>query len=339
MKRVLSNLFPALFGLVIYISIRLVTDTYSSEQFWDRPWLFNAIEVAFAMLTTYLVQWWLLLITNRFNKTGPVVNIRKITGEFVFVLVIIVLIVNPVLYLIHYLNKDPVSKSDIIIANIIVALYSLLYYAILRGNHYIKSYILQQTQMERLKNESLRAELGFLKAQYHPHFIFNALNTIYFQMDESVPDAKSTVEKFSELLRYQLHDQQNPVAVSQELEHLNNFIHLQKQRAPGKLDLQIYYHDEVKKAKIYPLLLLPLVENAFKYVGGSLKIIIEAGMDGDDIYFTVQNSLPEKLVARGGGIGHDHLQKRLRLLYPQRHRFSTEHTKHYYKAELKLRAL
>ena len=129
------------------------------------------------------------------------------------------------------------------------------------------------------------------------------------------------------------------IAVGQELEHLNNFIHIQKQRASGKLDLQIYYHEEVKKARIYPLLLLPLVENAFKYVGGNLKIIIEAGMDGNDIYFTVQNSLPDRLFTKGGGIGHDHLQKRLRLLYPARHQFSIEHTKHYYKAELKLVAI
>jgi two-component system LytT family sensor kinase len=193
--------------------------------------------------------------------------------------------------------------------------------------------------MERMRTENLRTELNFLKAQYHPHFIFNALNTIYFQMDENVPEAKRTVEKFSELLRYQLNDQQHMIEVGQELEHLDNFIHLQKQRAAGTLDLQIYYHKEVKHAKIYPLLLLPLVENAFKYVGGNLRIIIEAGMDGNDILFSVQNSLPERMQTKGGGIGHDHLQKRLRLLYPEKHRFSIEHTKHYYKAELKLWAI
>jgi two-component system, LytTR family, sensor kinase len=301
--------------------------------------LFNTIEVVFSVLTSYLVHGLFSVITPAFNKKGPAIKMKNILIEFTVVFITIVVIINPVLFLIHYLNRDPVSLSDIIIANIIVALYSLLYYAILRGNHYIKSYIWQQTQMERLKTENLRTELSFLKAQYHPHFIFNALNTIYFQMDESIPEAKRTVEKFSELLRYQLNDQQHMIAVGQELEHLNNFIHLQKQRAAGKLDLQVYYHEDVKNARIYPLLLLPLVENAFKYVGGNLKIVIEAGMDGNDIFFTVQNSLPDGLVAKGGGIGHDHLQKRLRLLYPERHRFSTEHTKHYYKAELKLIAI
>jgi two-component system LytT family sensor kinase len=339
MRKVFTYFYPAIFGLIIYTSIRLVTDTYSYEQFWDRPWLFNTIEVVSAILTSYLVHSLFYVITARFNRSGPVVSMKNITREFAFIFIMIVAIINPVLFLIHYLNSDPVSISDIIIANIIVALYSLLYYAILRGNQYIRYYIQQQTQMERLKTENLRTELNFLKAQYHPHFIFNALNTIYFQMDESVPEAKRTVEKFSELLRYQLNDQQHLIAVGQELDHLNNFIHLQRQRAAGKLDLQIYYHEEVKNAKIYPLLLLPLVENAFKYVGGNLKIIIEAGMDGNDILFSVQNSLPDRQVPKGNGIGHDHLQKRLNLLYPEKHRFSIEHTKHYYKAELKLSAI
>ncbi|MHA4846008.1 sensor histidine kinase [Flavitalea antarctica] len=336
MRKILPYLNPAIFGLVIYVSIRLVTDTFSSEQFWDRPWLFNTIEVVFVIMTSYLVYRLLQVITAGLGKSRPLINVKNLTKEFAYVFCMIVAIINPALLFIHYLNKDPIGQSDLIIANIIAVLYSLLYYAILRGNHYLKYYIEQQTQMERMKTENLRTELSFLKAQYHPHFIFNALNTIYFQMDEDVPEAKRTVEKFAELLRYQLNDQQHMIDVRQELEHLNNFIHLQKQRSAGTLDLQISYQEEVKNAKIYPLLLLPLVENAFKYVGGNLRIIIEAGMNGSDIHFSVQNSLPERQQSRGGGIGHDHLQKRLRLLYPDKHTFSIEQTKHYYKAELKL---
>jgi len=330
------HIVPPLVGLISYISIRLVTDTYSSEQFWERSFKTNAIEVVSCMLCGYLIHWLFFVITAKFEATNTVLRRKNIIWEFASIFLMVICVINPVILLIHYLINDPVTYSDIIIANVIVTVVSLLYYAIIRGNHYVSSYIRQQTQLERLQTENLRTELNFLKAQYHPHFIFNALNTIYFQMDENVAEAKKTVEKFAELLRYQLNDHQHMIAVAHELEHLDNFIHLQKQRASPGLDLQIYYDPKVKQANIYPLLLLPLVENAFKYVGGNLKIVIEAKLDADDIFFTVQNSLPDRVSAKGTGIGHDHLQKRLRLLYPGKHRFLVEHTKHYYKAELKL---
>ncbi len=71
----------------------------------------------------------------------------------------------------------------------------------------------QKLLVEKITNDQLETELKFLKAQYHPHFLFNALNTIYFQMDEDVGEAKKSVEKFSELLRYQLYDQRQTVPV------------------------------------------------------------------------------------------------------------------------------
>ena len=336
MKGRLRHIYPLIFGLTTYISIRLVTDTYSSEQFWDRSLKTNSVEVGFCIATSYLIHRLFFVITARFETRNTRVKTVDITGEFTSILLMVIAVINPVIILIHYLIADPVTTSDFIIANVIVALYSLLYYAIIRGNHYVTSYIDQQMQLERLRTENLRTELDFLKAQYHPHFIFNALNTIYFQMDESIPDAKTTIEKFAELLRYQLNDHQDLIPATQELDHLDNFIHLQKQRAAPNLDLQVNYDSKIKQAKIYPLLLLPLVENAFKYVGGKAKIIIEATCDNDEMCFSVQNSLPDRPISNGNGIGHDHLQKRLRILYPGKHKFLIEHTKHYYRVQLKL---
>jgi two-component system, LytTR family, sensor kinase len=330
---------PVFFALATYTCIRLVTDTYSTEQFWNRPWQMNAIEVGFTILTGYIIDFFLRLITKHHDRKYATYSLANITREFMIVLFMIILIINPAVLLIHFFTHDPVSASDIIIANVIVILFSLLYYAIVRGNNYVLSYIQQQTQLERLKTENLTSELNFLKAQYHPHFLFNALNTIYFQMDESVPEAKLTVEKFSELLRYQLYNHQNPINFGKELDHLNNFIHLQRQRTSTKLEVSTYHEECVNTKQIYPLLLLPLVENAFKYIGGNMKLVMESRMDGGMILFTVQNSLPGQTVHKPGGIGHAHLKKRLQLLYPDKHQFTIEHTKHYYKATLKLASL
>jgi two-component system, LytTR family, sensor kinase len=336
MKLFWRFIFPILFGLLIYISIRLVTDIPAEENFWKRPVTQNAIEIFSVIGMSYLFDALLRYAIHQFNKRKENFNLQNVAFEFGILLLICILLINPCIFLIHYLINDPIDLADVTIANIIVALYVLLYYAIARGNSFIHSYVQQQTQIERLKNDQLQTELKFLKAQYHPHFLFNALNTIYFQMDENVPAAKQTVEKFSELLRYQLYDQQQFVTVKQELEHLQNFIHLQKQRTSKNLKLEVCFDEELNYQKIYPLLLLPLVENAFKYVGGNYELNIKAKKENNNILFCVRNSIPEGSIQKGGGIGLENLQRRLELLYPQKHQFTIHQTGNAFTAELKL---
>jgi LytS/YehU family sensor histidine kinase len=168
-------------------------------------------------------------------------------------------------------------------------------------------------------------ELKFLKAQYHPHFLFNALNTIYFQMDENTGAAKESIEKFSELLRYQLYDQQQTVAVSQEIRYLVNFIQLQQTRSSEKLQLEVFFDERLNGQQVYPLLFLPLVENAFKYVGGDYHIRIDGRVEGPEIRFEVGNSVPKEVpIRKEGGIGLENLRRRLELLYPGRHSLVAE---------------
>jgi sensor histidine kinase YesM len=324
--------------MLIYASIRLVTDTPAGDQFWKRSFRQNMVEIVFVVFTAYLfgaiVKWAIC----RFNNKREAFSMKHVVFEFGMFLLICMLFINPVLLLIHFLADDPVDWADFTIANIIILLYVMLYYAIVRGNILIRDYIEQKTHIERLKNEQLQTELKFLKAQYHPHFLFNALNTIYFQMDESVPSAKETIEKFSELLRYQLYDQAEKVPIQQEIDHLKNFIYLQKQRSSEKLELELFLDQNFSGKKIYPLLLLPLVENAFKYAGGDHQIKIEAKMVEGQLIFSVRNSLPNRELKKGGGLGLDNLERRLKILYPQKHHLTIIQTKTDFMAELKLHA-
>jgi two-component system, LytTR family, sensor kinase len=336
MKIFWRSVFPALFGLLIYTSIRLVTDVPTGERFWNRPLVQNAIEIISVVLLAYVFDALLRYAVGRFNKDKEGFSVKKAAREFGLLLFACIVLINPAIFLVHYFARDPIDWADVTIANIIVALYMLLYYSIARGNNFIRSYIEQQMQMERLKNDQLQTELKFLKAQYHPHFLFNALNTIYFQMDENVSAAKQTIEKFSELLRYQLYDQQQLVTLQQELVHLQNFIHLQKERTSGKLKLQVNFDKELNHQKIYPLLLLPLVENAFKYAGGDYQLKIEARKENGGLGFYVQNSIPPHTVQKEKGIGLENLKRRLALLYPNKHHFRIHQTANDFTAELKL---
>ncbi len=320
MKFFWKYIFPAVYGLVIYASIRVVTDTSTGNKFWERSWKINAIEITVVTITAFLADALLKSAIRGFQKREKQFSVKSVTIEFTKILVIGLAILNPVVYFIHYLINDPPGWDDIAIANVVVALFLLLHYAIIRGNAFIKAYVDQKLQLEKIKNDSLETELKFLRAQYHPHFLFNALNTIYFQMDEDVSAAKQSVEKFSELLRYQLYDQQQTVPVSQEIEYLKNFIQLQKIRSSEKLKLAVQFDETLKEQQVYPLLFLPLVENAFKYTGGDYSLNITATNGQDKIKFLVENSIPDLIPGtEKTGIGLENLKRRLELLYPRRY--------------------
>jgi LytS/YehU family sensor histidine kinase len=232
---------------------------------------------------------------------------------------------------------DGMQLNDYVIANIITSLFMLLYFSVVRGNQYLQRYVQQKIELEKITNDQLQTELKFLKAQYHPHFLFNALNTIYFQMDENVAAAKKTIEKFSELLRYQLYDQHQTVPIKQELQYMQNFMDIQKIRTSEKLQLDTTIDTALQEQQVYPLLLLPLVENAFKYVGGAYEINIKARATKDGILFITENTLPTTPISeKANGIGLENLRRRLELLYPNRHELLIKKDKDHYHTSLQL---
>lgn len=314
-------IFPFIFGLVIYTTIRLLNDIQGGFQFWKRPLHTNAIEISTVIIVSYLVQFVLDYFIRRFNaEKNIVITGKTILREFITVYIACVILLNVTIVPMVALTDDGLQLNDFVLLNIVPVLYVLLYFAIVRGNHYLKEYVDNKLKLEKITNDQLQTELKFLKAQFHPHFLFNALNTIYFQMDENIAEAKKSVEKFSELLRYQLYDQQQTVSIGQEIEYLNNFIELQKVRSSDKLQLEVNFDPLLNAQQVYPLLILPLVENAFKYVGGEYQIGIAGTTNENEMQFEVVNSIPVQPVPlKTGGIGLENLKRRLSLLYPGKH--------------------
>ncbi|HYE54409.1 MAG TPA: histidine kinase [Chitinophagaceae bacterium] len=337
MKFFLKYIFPLLFGLLIYTSLRLVNDIISGTQFWKRHWSVNAIELATSIIISYIFQYLLHYFARKFsgNHTGTL-TARQVLREFVTVYFFCMLVLNAAALPMAAFTDDGLQLHDVVNINIVPMLYLLLYYAIVRGNLYVQALYEQQSRYEKLRNDQLDTELKFLKAQYHPHFLFNALNTIYFQMDEDVAAAKKSVEKFSELLRYQLYDQQQTVPVRQEMDHLRNFVELQKLRSTEKLQLDLRISASLNGQQVYPLLFLPLVENAFKYTDGNFISIAAEGGE-KEISFEVKNSVPQTpLPQKQGGIGLPNLQRRLDLLYPGKHKLDVHKNGDTFTASLKL---
>jgi two-component system LytT family sensor kinase len=344
MKWFWKYMFPGLYGLLIYSIIRIINDSLSHFRFWKRPWSVTAIEITFVLASGYILMYAFEKLFRHFDKTlQHNIRFKTILQELGWVVIITELVNNAIITPMVALTDDGLSWADFAQINIIPLLICLIYYAIVRSNKLLQAYVNNKLLLEKLTNDHLQTELKFLKAQYHPHFLFNALNTIYFQMDESVPEAKKSIDKLSELLRYQLYDQQQTVPISSELHYLQNFIELQKVRSSTKLQLQVHFDKSLNAGQVYPLLFLPLVENAFKYVGGDYHIFIEATKENEHICFVVKNSIPqttgwmqENNYKMRNGIGLENLKRRLELLYPGKHFFSTEQKDNYFLAIMQL---
>lgn len=190
----------------------------------------------------------------------------------------------------------------------------------------------------------LRKELGqsvagldFLRSQINPHFLFNALNTIYgTAMQEGAERTSTAVEKLGDMMRFMLHENmQEKIGLSREIDYLNNFIGLQRLRTDGNAALNIETHIEQPETlfQIAPMLLIPFVENAFKHgisfrEPSHIKITLE--VKEDTLYFDVYNSKhpkPENDPERDrNGIGLTNVQQRLELLYPATHQLMIRET-------------
>lgn len=182
-------------------------------------------------------------------------------------------------------------------------------------------------RLRGLEQEKTATELQALKMQVNPHFLFNSLNSIY-SLTLLQPDrAPQAVLKLSGLLRFLLYEAQaDRIPLGKEIALLQDYIDLQQLRIPsGKADIRLSVTGEVARVEIAPLLLLPLVENAFKHgVKGEnrqsfVHILIE--VDGH-IRATIRNNMgqiDEIVQDKQGGIGLANVRKRLELLYPHSH--------------------
>jgi len=342
-NRFWKYLFPALYGLMVYFTIRLLLDSVTGMKFWERRrWEQTSLEMVYCILVSYIFVWVFRRLFRWFDRrwAHEHYSTRRIIRELLYVFLVNLLFQNLFLTTFCALTDDGAQWYDIADVNTIPLLYLLIYYGIMRSRTFLKAYIDGKIQLEKITNDQLQTELKFLKAQYHPHFLFNALNTIYFQMDENVAEAKKSVEKFSELLRYQLYDQQQTVPVSQEVRYLRNFIELQEIRSSDKLELSVYFDGKLNGQQVYPLLMLPLVENAFKYVGGNYWINIKAQVDKDELHFSVANAIPGEMpmtAPKAGGIGLENLRRRLQLLYPGKHHLQIEKKQNEFLADLVLK--
>lgn len=183
-------------------------------------------------------------------------------------------------------------------------------------------------QLKQIEKEKMTAELSSLKAQINPHFLFNTLNSIYSQTLGKADNASEMLLKLSAMMRYTMTEaHHDKVSITQELNYINNYIELQKVRLSKKIKLEYTINNDGSENQITPFLLIPSIENAFKYGVNSEQdsyIKINLQIQNDELHLQVFNNKVEIEIdhEEKTGLGIENTRKRLALLYPAKHKLT-----------------
>ncbi len=292
------------------------------EGGYPESFLHEVNTTLFIMVPCYATYFWWLRLSSKKRKST-------------LLLLVFIFIVSAILYeftdsLFHDENFKPFMWKQLFSSHVKYAAFALVFVTF----YQLKKTVSQQQKIQQIHDKKKQAELKAIKAQITPHFLFNTLNGIYadaLKVDE--PLAK-TILMLSDNTRYFLKEgQEIKVPIAKEIEHINNYLALQKHRLGDKVQIRVM--DEIKNRQhsIAPLLLIPLVENAIKYTsmlrGNGHNIEIEFKEQNGYFIFKCNNPRNSSFEHtfdnewKTSGIGLENVKKRLALVYPEKHELTS----------------
>ena len=323
------------FGWFMYISCTQLRNQ-TPEEIGLRNFVIYQLGVSLnrVLLQIIIIYPFIYIIIPRFLQKNKLISF--------YILIIVFLSLMYLITLIDYLyiwsdihspiyfdipNVKPLSRFQ----SEYFALYSnihctgtLVSASILLAVKYYKNWYQKERENESLIFQHTQAELQLLKAQVHPHFLFNTLNNIYSLMLDDSPKAVTVLNELSGMMLYMLKEGMNPVvSIEKEIKMLMDYIGLEKirygERLTMFLDIRLNSENDLL---IAPLLMIPFVENSFKH--GASKTMNKAEIHlsiitGNDwIKFSIRNNIcvPDESGETRIKIGVDNVKKRLQILYP-----------------------
>jgi two-component system, LytTR family, sensor kinase len=193
---------------------------------------------------------------------------------------------------------------------------------------------------EDLAKKNFDVELALVKSQLNPHFLFNTLNNIDVLIEKDATKASVYLKKLSDIMRFMLYEtKSDKIPLSKELDYVSKYIELQQLRTNNPNFIQYAVEGNPKDVMIEPLLFIPFVENAFKHTeGGRMNdaIVLKIQIEKTRIHFQCTNKhLPTPLNQAGqNGLGNNLIEKRLALLYPNKHTLTIEDKNGTYSVDL-----
>ena len=298
--------------------------------------------VAFAYVVIYYI-----LPHYFFNKKNQIITTVMFVG--IFIVVLVAQYFGGWLVAYNWVNAGPGRKmpgvSGMIKQNITIILFN---YPVVVGFAVIikmmKRGWLKQQETMQIARAKANAELQLLKAQIHPHFLFNTLNNIYFFTLTASQKAPEILTKLTDILRYILDECNQPlVPLVKELKMIEDYMALERIRYGDRLKMDLEINGDHSDKMIPPLLLIPLVENSFKH--GASKMLAQPWVNlaitikEQSLYFLLSNSRPDEVILSQHTIhiGLNNVKKRLQLLYPGSHELNISESEKSFEVFMKIR--
>ena len=292
---VMVLMFIPLYAAYFYTLAYIIIPKFFAPRRYARLIIFSLICIILATLLFRIIEITLadpFIYRAEVAKNGPFVW-RKLDGSFIEQLF------KPV-HLVHALNQ-----TNIVVFGALSIKFLKMWY--------------------EKKQVAMQAELNFLKGQLHPHFLFNTLNNLYALTLKQSPQSPAIVLGLSGILRYMLYEcNTDSVLLKRDVEILTHYVDLEKLRYEERLDCNFSISGSLEQYYIPPLLMLPLVENAFKH--GTSETIndpwinIDLRVKNHTLVFKIANSKPTipplETEKQFGHIGLKNVHKRLELLFP-----------------------
>ncbi|WP_439880064.1 sensor histidine kinase [Pontibacter sp. MBLB2868] len=338
-----NRLVLHLFFWTVYVTFfGLLYGSYIDDYY--NAFMVELVELPFKMALVYFNMYYLL----------PRYLLEKRYLEFFVYLLLLMVAIGALMqfvllpFLIHPLFCPTTCTEDNLtvfrfIKNIVNINYVVAITAVIA---LLKNWYSHQKAAQNLTQDKLEAELKLLKAQIHPHFLFNTLNSLYSLTLKKADNAPEVVLKLSSLMDYMLYDANAAkVPLEKELDYIKNYIALERIRYGARVDVQFTESGSIAGNQIAPLILLPFVENAFKHgVSTETKnawIRIDVKLTGDKLVLLVENCKCGEKASNNtrdlaSGIGLKNLQRRLELLYEDQYVLEVEDEPDSYAARLEL---
>jgi len=222
------------------------------------------------------------------------------------------------------------NSSHISFSQISGSLISILFFGGMGlGGRAIIEYFKTKEKQKELERKNLKIELNMLRSQINPHFLFNTLNNIDALIRKDPEKASELLIKLSQEMRYMLYDSnEEKVSLASEVEFIKDYISLQRLRIKNPDIIELNLNGDFEPIMLPPMLLIPFIENAFKYCNKfdvEKAIIISLSIKNNELIFESNNYYdPENKTSnhKTGGIGLEVVERRLDLLYPDRHIFN-----------------
>ena len=330
---------------------------FQHATFWIAYWLFwsvrdlvyhnnyldllqsNAITTVWYALAVYLNIYWLipkLLLKKKYIFYGGLLTLVTLVTAALAAICLYI-------YFTFFLDKPGKDLFFVSVEGLIFLVIEIvMLIAVTTVVFLLRDHNQKERSLKELENKNLKSELNLLKRQLNPHFLFNALNSVYVLIQENQEKARGTLVKISDMLSYQLYDgSKETVALFKEVQHVKNYVALEKVRQGKRVSVNLRFSGESNHKKIVPMLLIPFVENAFKHGFNAglncYDVEIEIRVNRDRLYFHCRNQHKKNgRYHQQGGVGLENVKRRLELLYPGKYQLDISDGNGYFNVGLEI---